>query len=175
MTPVDRLGDGATWVVLGEDRRNARIRTYEDNLDAGNLVVVLGAGGGDDRAVAEFGATEAAGYDRREIMVTSSGWAEWYQPDSQMQTDARQALDNAKSTTIEIDLIRQDSYTRDFVLGDIISVDLGRWGRHDLQVNAVTTTYDASGRHVEISVGNERKGLMTLIYQLLAPDVQKRQ
>lgn len=173
--PVERLGAGATWVVLGEGRHNAIIRKYENNLDAGNLVVVLGEGGGDDRAIAEIGATEATGYNRREIMITSSGNVGGTGPDRQMRTDAQQALDNAKSTTIEIDLVRQDAYTRDFALGDRISIDLGEWGHFNLQVTAAEVTYDGDGRHVDITVGNERVGLMTLINQISAPDTLQRQ
>ena len=150
---------GSVWVVLGEERKNAKIRTFEDTLEEGNVAIVAGAGEAAERLILETGETTLTGFARREIYVNAS----YAEDTASMQTAGAEALEEAKSTTIELDLLTQSLYGTDFTLGDILSVDMGNYGHYALRVTEAETSYTSEARRISLTLGAERKGVLRII------------
>lgn len=151
--------NGAPWVILGERNRTARIISFLDNLPEGNVAIVAGAGEDAARLQLEVGDETASGINRREIFVDAADCT----TEESMQAAGQEALEDAKYTNIEMELIRQDMYGRDFTLGDIISADMGDYGAYALRVSEVETIYSAYKKQIRVSVGAELKDVIRVI------------
>ena len=155
---------GNVWVVLGENFKNARIRTFEDNLSEGNYCYVAGKSNTDDndaryRPVEEHGDSTLSGIFRREIYVNASS----AEDSDAMTTAADEALADAESTTVEMDLLKQSLYGSAFYLGDTVSVDMGIYGHYVLQVTGAEVRSTSEERAINLTLGNERKSIIRVL------------
>lgn len=150
---------GAAWVILGEANHTARIISFLDNLPEGNVAIVAGDGEDAGRIQLEVGDLNAAGIKRREIFVDASDCS----TEDSLQAKGKEALEEAKYTSIEMELIRQDMYGRDFQLGDIISADMGSYGAYALRISEVVTTYSSSKKQIRVVVGAELKDVLRVL------------
>lgn len=151
--------DEIPWVVLGEQNKTAKITSFVDTVPEGTVAIVGGSGKDANRLQTEVGDTTLTGIKRREIFVDASDCGD---TDS-MTARGNEALEDAKSTTIEMELVAQDYYGRDFTLGDIVSVDMGVYGAYALRVAEVETEYSAESKHINLTLGAELKGVIRVI------------
>lgn len=146
------------WVVLSEEYGNAQIREFSNTL-SDNLIIVAGSGTGANRLTLTVGDTTTSGISRREQFLNASDCGD----NESMTARGNEAIEDAKSITIKMNLINRHIYGRDFTLGDTVSVDMGIYGAYNIRVTEVETEYTSDAVTVDVTLGAKLRGIVRVI------------
>lgn len=146
------------WVVLSEAYHNIRISEYSNTLSE-NVMLVAGTGKASARIMKTVGDLTLTGVSRREKFVSASDC----KTTDEMDARGKEEIEKAKSLTISAELVNPYIYGMDFKLGDIVTVDMGIYGAYNIRVSEVTTVYTADGIRVDVTLGAELEGIVSVI------------
>lgn len=171
---VDRSQVQATNspIILSEEFGTAKITRFTDTLPEGTVAVVAGQGEAAERTQILVGDVTLTGLARRELFVDARD----VDTVEQLQLRGSEALADAESTSIEVEYLQSGSfvYVRDFLIGDIVTVDAGIYGAYDLPIAVVKRTWETEKYEVMITLGAEAMDVVRLIREQARKTPDKR-
>lgn len=159
-------------IILSEEFGTAKITRFTDTLPEGSVAVVAGQGEAAERVQVLVGEATLTGLARRELFVDARD----VDTVEQLQQRGSEALADAENTSIEVEYLQSGSfaYVRDFLIGDIVTVDAGIYGAYDLPIAVVKRKWDVSKYEVTITLGAEPTDVIRLIREQTRKNPDRR-
>lgn len=148
-------------IILSEEFGTAKISRFTDTFPEGTVAVVAGQGEAAERVQVFVGDETLTGLARRELFVDARD----VETIEQLQQRGYEALTDAENTSVEVEYLQSGSfaYVRDFLIGDIVTVDAGIYGAYDLPIAVVKQSWSVNGHEISITLGAEITDVVRLI------------